>query len=103
MPLVRLYTQKSARFYVDVDPDAGPFPTNPPPDATYYLLDQRLSSFGAVTLGVKVAKQIDADWLVDVKFEQYQQRGHWALAGKGSPGLEPFNARSIQVGISRQF
>lgn len=103
MPLVRLYTQKSARFYVDVDPAAGPFPTNPPPDATYYSLDQRLSSFGAVTLGLKVSKQIDADWLVDVKFEQYRQRGQWALAGTGSPGLEPFNARSIQVGISRQF
>lgn len=103
MPLIRLYTQNSARFYVDVNPDSGPFPTNPPPDATHYSLDQRLSSFGALTLGLKVAWQIDADWQVDVKFEQYRQRGQWALSGGGSPGLEPFNARSIRVGISRQF
>ncbi len=102
-PLLRYYTQSAARFYVDVDPESGPFPTNPPDGALYSSLDQRLAGFGAVTVGVKVAKQLNADWLVDVKFEQYGQRSFWKLAGGGSAGLAPFDARSIQLGITRLF
>ena len=103
MPLLRLYTQTAARFYVDADPSTDPFPPNPPADAVYYTEDQRLSAFGARTLGLKVSKQVDADWLVDLKFESYGQRAAWTIGGTGSPGLAPFHARSIQLGISRQF
>jgi len=105
-PLLRLYTQNAADFYVSVgaaevaDPTQ---PTLPPADALYYSEDQRLSAFGAVTLGMKVSKQINKDWLVDVKYEQYEQRGQWSLSGGGDTGLTPFKARSIQVGLSRQF
>lgn len=102
-PQLRLYTQTKARFYVDADASAGPFPPNPPAGWTYYTEDQRLSAFGARTLGLKVAKQIDANWTMDVKYEQYSQRAAWTLDGGGSPGLAPFYARSIQLGVSRQF
>ena len=68
-----------------------------------YLGVLSLSAFGARTLGLKVAKQLDADWLVDLKFESYGQRAAWTIGGTGSPGLAPFHARSIQLGVSRQF
>ena len=105
-PLLRLYAQNEADFYVSVGAaeNADPTqPTPPPSDAVYYSEDQRLSGFGAVTLGVKVSKQINKDWLVDVKYEHYEQREQWSLSGDGDPGLTPFKARSIQVGVSRAF
>jgi len=106
IPLLRLYAQNEADFYVSVGAaeNADPTqPTPPPSDAVYYSEDQRLSGFGAVTLGVKVSKQINKDWLVDVKYEHYEQREQWSLSGDGDPGLTPFKARSIQVGVSRAF
>ncbi len=102
-PLARFYSQSAAIFYVDADPSTEPFPPNPPADAVNYSEDQRLSAFGAVTLGLKLSKRFNADWLVDVKAESYRQRADWRLFGNGSPGLAPFNARSIQLGLSRQF
>ena len=105
-PLLRLYSQTEADFYVAVgtaekaDPTAV---TLPPVNAVYYTEDQRLSAFGAVTLGLKVSKQLNSDWLVDLKYENYQQRGNWSISGKGDPGLADFSARSIQVGVSRKF
>jgi hypothetical protein len=100
-PLARVYTQSAANFYVAAD--NGPFAPNLPADWVYYSEDQRVSAFGAHTLGLKVAKQISADCVLDVKFEQYGQRASWRLGGGGSPGLEPFNARSVQVGVSVLF
>ncbi len=105
-PLLRLYTQSEADIYVSVgraekaDPTQ---PTPPPANAVYYSEDQRLSAYGAITLGLKVSKQINKDWLVDVKYEQYEQRAEWSLYGSGDKGLTPFKASSIQVGLSRQF
>ncbi len=105
-PLLRLYTQSEADFYVSAgsaetaDPTQ---PTPPPTDSIYYSEDQRLSAYGAITYGLKVSKQINKDWLVDVKYEQYEQRAQWSLYGNGDKGLTPFKASSIQVGVSRQF
>jgi hypothetical protein len=102
-PLLRVYTQSAARFYVNADPSTEPFPPNPPDGAAYYAEDQRLSAFGARTIGIKLAKQIGTSWMVDLKVERYQQRAAWRLFGSGSPDLQPFNARSIQVGLSHTF
>jgi hypothetical protein len=63
--------------------------------------DQRLSAFGAITAGLKVAKQIDRDWSVDLKLEHYEQRGAWRVFGAGSPGLAPMRANSLQIGFTR--
>jgi hypothetical protein len=102
-PLVRFHNQRAADFYVDADLTGSPFPPNPPPEAVVFSEDHRLSSFGALTLGVKLSKKLDADWTVDMKVEHYAQRSAWYVGGAGSPGLEPFFARSVQLGISRAF
>ncbi|NTU44964.1 MAG: DUF3570 domain-containing protein [Chlorobiaceae bacterium] len=105
-PLLRLYTQSGADFYVAAGPaeQANPSTATPPPaGALFYTEDQRLSAFGAVTAGVKISKQLSRDWLVDLKFEKYEQRQQWALFGNGDPGVTAFHARSVQAGVSRQF
>ncbi|MHA4867308.1 DUF3570 domain-containing protein [Duganella sp. PWIR1] len=101
-PALRLYTQSAAHFYVDAEP-GSPFVPSPPADWIYYAEDQRLSAFGAVTLGLKVAKQLNADWQVDFKLEHYDQRSNWRRFGEGNPGLPRFQARSVFAGLSRQF
>lgn len=102
-PSVRWYTQGAARFYVDVDPAAGPFLPQPPAGAAYSTLDHRMSAFGARSGALKVEWRLDADWTGDLKFEHYEQRGSWRLGGSGSPGLEPVRARIWQVGLVRHF
>ncbi|MFZ6655079.1 DUF3570 domain-containing protein [Undibacterium sp. TJN19] len=102
-PIVRLYTQSAAEFYVAADPSIYPFAPNLPENALNYSEDQRISAYGARTIGVKVAKQINEDWQMDIKFEQYDQRSSWRLFGSGSTGLLPFSAKTVQLGLSRQF
>ncbi len=105
-PLLRLYSQSEADIYVAVGAaeKADPtIPTPPPAHAIYYSEDQRLSAFDAITLGLKVSKQLNQDWLVDVKYEAYEQRAEWSVNGNGDNGLAPFGARSIQVGVSRKL
>ncbi|NTU58869.1 MAG: DUF3570 domain-containing protein [Chlorobiaceae bacterium] len=102
MPSVRLYSQTAADFYVPVDPLYAPEPPEVNFDG-YYTLDQRLSAFGAVTLGLKVSKKFADEWLVDVRYDHCMQRDHWAISGKGDSGLAPFNMDFIQVGLSKEF
>ena len=111
-PSVRYYSQTAADFYVPVDP-ASPNSVPPAADALYdfgtsswlgYVsLDQRLSSFGALTFGIKVSKRIAKDWLVDFKYENYKQRADWSMTGGGDAGLKPFNTSFFQFGISREI
>ncbi|MBV7536405.1 DUF3570 domain-containing protein [Duganella sp. sic0402] len=104
-PALRLYTQRAADFYFDPVYDANIGAPFPPGyvfgGAAFTSADQRLSGFGAVTAGLKLAKQIDQDWSVDVKLERYQQRGAWRVFGSGSPGLAPLRATSLQIGFTR--
>ena len=96
-PSLRYYTQRAANFYRD--PPLDPFAAAAP----LFSGDTRLAAFGAVTAGLKVAKEFAHDWTVDVKYEWYQQRGAWRLGGNGSPGLEKFTAQWWQLGISKKF
>jgi hypothetical protein len=108
-PLVRLYTQSAARFYYDPVYSflGAPFPpgyAEAPP--AFLSPDQRLSAFGAITLGLKLARRLGSEtspWTVDVKFERYEQRSAWRQGGPGSPGLAPFSARFVQWGLARSF
>ncbi|NTW57133.1 MAG: DUF3570 domain-containing protein [Chlorobiaceae bacterium] len=102
-PSIRFYSQTAADFYQPVDP-ALPVMDNP----LYWSLnpmslDQRLSAYGAITLGIKIEKEFAKEWTIDVKFDYYMQRAKWCLSGGGDKNLEPFNFRSIQVGISKKF
>ncbi len=106
-PSLRYYTQSAATFYFDpiYDPDLGaPYPpgyfTNPP---QYSSADQRLAAYGAFTVGLDLAMNITADWLIDLKGEYYQQRTGWRLGGSGSIGLDPFTATWIQLGVEKRF
>ncbi len=106
-PSLRYTTQSAAYFYYDpvYDPVLGaPFPpgfvANP---NGFYTSDQRLSAFGGITPGLKVAKSFVGGWSVDAKAEYYEQRGDWRIGGDGSPGLQDFKAQLYQVGVSRKF
>ena len=106
-PSLRLYSQSAAKFYFDpvYDPIVGaPYPpgffTNPP---EFVSADQRLSAFGAVTVGLKLSVKLTPDWSADLKGERYEQRSKWRFGGSGSPGLDPFSATFLQVGVSRRF
>ncbi|MBY0243138.1 MAG: DUF3570 domain-containing protein [Burkholderiaceae bacterium] len=104
-PALRLYSQRAANFYFDPLYDARTGAPFPPGyvfgGSALTSADQRLSGFGAVTAGFKVAKQINQDWSVDLKLERYEQRGAWRAFGNGSPGLAPLRATSMQIGFTR--
>ncbi len=103
-PDVRLYTQTSAFFYVNpvYDPNIGaPYPLDYV-FGTPVSEDPRLSAFGAATWGLKIEKTVAKDFTLSFKLDTYEQRGNWA-AGSGSPGLSPFYARFIEVGISKRW
>jgi hypothetical protein len=109
VPEVRLYTQSAAYFYYDPVYDGTLGPPFPPgfssgagPDRLSSP-DQRLSGFGAVTVGLKIVREIGKLWTVDVKVEGYEQRGSWRLFHDGSPGLAPLHARMFQVGLTRRW
>ena len=105
-PLLRVYTQSAARFYVDPDPQL-PNRVNIPddyvPGESLLSFDQRTSAYGARTIGLKLTKQLDKNWAADMKLERYEQRGDWRIGGDGSPGLAPFMARTVQLGLTRRF
>lgn len=102
-PSVRAHSQTQANFYTFVDPAEAPLPPLPAANATFYSADQRLGAFGAWTLGLRIDKAIGRDMSVDLKLEQYEQRGKWAWSGRGDPGLVPFRAQWIQVGWTMRF
>ncbi len=113
MPVLRYYSQSKANFYFDPvanDPYADADTVGAPISVVYnrYIdglpasMDQRLSAFGAFTYGIKLQKSFAKNWSVDAKFEQYKQKGAWAL-GTGSPGLADFSARSLLFGVSHSF
>lgn len=101
-PLVRLYSQSSADFYVPSNPAILP----DAPDITgieHSSYDQRLAAFGAVTLGIKLQKRFADGWLVDARYDHYSQRSDWTINGTSDAGLKDFNAHFFQVGISKEF
>lgn len=106
-PSLRYYSQSSADFFVDPSIDASGQPIFPASVLAnlpaHYSGDQRLSAFGAFTLGLKLGWRIDAEWSGDLKLEQYEQRGSWRMGGEGTPGIAPFRATFVQIGVSRRF
>ncbi|MBV5302776.1 MAG: DUF3570 domain-containing protein [Chlorobium sp.] len=106
-PSARYFSQNAADFYFPVDPATWSGISQAARDAYNagepVSLDQRLSAFGAITLGIKIEKKIAKEWLVDAKYEHYEQHARWSMSGGGDKELATFNARFIQFGISRQF
>jgi hypothetical protein len=96
-PNLRYYTQSAAGFYMN-----PPFPDGYVP-GELYTADTRLSAFGAVTVGADVTKALPDGWSAGLKLQFYRQRSDWRVGGAGSPGIEAFSARWIEVGIRRTF
>ena len=96
-PSLRYYTQKAAWFFYGPPIGTGFRPGQP------YTADTRLSAFGAWTPGILVAKEFAGGWTVDLKVEYYEQRSTWRFGGDGSPGLLPFSARWIELGVTKTF
>jgi len=96
-PTIRYLTQSAARFYRD-----PPFPQGFVPGQSY-TADERLSAFGAVTLGVRLAKELPHRLTIDVAFNAYRQRGDWRMDVHGSPALAEFSARWIEFGLAKRF
>jgi hypothetical protein len=104
-PMLRYTTQRAARFYYDPVYDATlgePFPPGFG-SRSFYSADQRLSAFGAATVGLRVDWTITPQWKADLGYQRYEQRADWRIGGDGSPGLAPFSARWWQLGVSRSF
>ena len=95
-PAVRYYTQGAAFFYHDPPAGSG-FRLGEP-----YTMDTRLSAFGAFTVGVTVEKALADGWSVNVRVDYYKQESNWRIGG-GSPGIEPFSARWLIVGLTKNF
>jgi hypothetical protein len=101
-PSWRGHTQRAAAFYVDPVTDRAIYP-GPIGKPQHVSTDQRLSAFGAATLGVKLEWRVDRNWSVDTRFERYEQRSDWRVGGDGSPGLAPLSARIWQLGLTYRF
>jgi len=95
-PAFRYYTQSSADFYFG-PPLGNGFNFDEP-----YTADTRLAAFGAFTVGLDVAKSLGNGWSADVRADFYRQQSNWRIGG-GSPGILPFSARWIIVGIAKSF
>jgi hypothetical protein len=95
-PTLRYLMQSAASFYRD-----PPFPDGFVP-GELYTADARLSAFGAVTLGLRLAKELPHGITADLAVNVYRQRGDWRI-GRGSPGLAAFSARWIELGLSKRF
>ena len=101
IPSLRYYTQGAADFY-----RGPPFPVgfvNGRP----YSADQRLSAFGAITTGLKIARYFGDGWRADFKVEHYEQKNDWRhIVSEGNNGnrdLKPLKAMFYQVGVSKDF
>jgi hypothetical protein len=107
-PGARYYTQTAANFYFDPVFNAqGQYDEVGTIRRAASIVgsksaDQRLAAYGALTLSLKVAYAITPDTVVDAKLETYRQTAALRL-GSGSPGLDPFYARFIQLGLTHRF
>jgi hypothetical protein len=100
-PILRYFSQSAAWFYYDPVADVNVYP-GPVGSPAYSSPDQRLSAFGAITLGLKAEWKIGR-WTTDFKVEQYEQRSNWRVGGEGSPGIDPFHATIFQLGLGTSF
>lgn len=85
IPFLRYYTQDEASFFANVVDR----------DDRYFADDYRLSTFGAISLGLR-ARYKFGDWTVSVAGERYQSDESWGLySGDESPALVDYWRGSI--------
>jgi len=94
-PGVRYYSQGAAFFFTSEFPPAL-F------ENQFLSADQRLASFGSLTLGLKVVKELDQGFSIDAGFDFIQQSPNLSSGG-GSDNIEPLFARIIYIGLAKIF
>jgi hypothetical protein len=62
--------------------------------------DQRLSAFGALTLGLQLDWTLNPKNQINLRLDSYRQRGAWSAMQSGTQGIADFNAHFVQVGWS---
>lgn len=108
-PGLRYTTQSAASFYFNPVLDA-----NGQVDDRATLLaalrlrghrsaDQRLAAWGGVSVSLKAAYALTPQTTLDLRLESYRQSAGLRLGGEGSPGLAPFRARLVQLGVTHRF
>jgi hypothetical protein len=96
-PGLRFYTQTAADFYMN-----PPFPRGYV-DGQDYSADTRLASFGAITAGLILGRTVWDGWYVSLRADYYRQDPDWQIFGTGSPGIQTFSARWLQVNLTKNF
>jgi hypothetical protein len=90
-PYLRYYTQGEADFFSPIADRSQPF----------YADDYRLSSYGALTAGVRWTVQF-GDWGIEAQAERYRSNNDWSLFdGDAAPALVDFWRAT--VGLSWRF
>ena len=102
-PFFRYYRQCEADFFtnsLDTVPIAQP-PINPDGSAPHYSADYRLSSFDAISGGVKLRWKINDTITATAAYERYEMSGRGGLSS--SPAAAYPNANIWTFGISAAF
>jgi hypothetical protein len=97
-PGLRHYTQSAADFYFD-----PPWPKGYGGEGSLYSADTRLAAFGAITAGVTVGRTMWEGWNVSLRADFYRQDPDWRIFGSGSPGIQTFSARWLEVNLAKTF
>ena len=91
VPYLRYYSQSEAKFF-DTIADTG---------QTYYSDDYRLSSFGAITTGIRTEYDFKK-WKLELQAEKYKTDPSWSISkGEDSPALVEF--WRLSLGIRYRF
>lgn len=95
-PRLRYYSQRKADFYSSTFPPESP-------GEQFYSADGRLGSFGGVTIGLKIERELGNGFSVNVAGDYLEQRAGWVLGGNGSAAVRRFYAPFFSVGITKSF
>lgn len=94
-PNIRYYSQNRADFFsADL----------PPTEFDQFIsADQRLSSFGSITLGLKISRELPYGVVLDLLASYLMQRESLYLGSSVDQNIENFYARVFGIGISKRF
>lgn len=98
-PSIRSYSQSQANFFSN---DAGTL-IDKQLNNEFMSADERLGSYGSLTLGLKAIKKLDDNTSLDISFDYYQQKNALKWGGNGTPDFTPFYAKFLMFGITHKF
>lgn len=94
IPSLRLYMQSEANFY-------EPYFSGTPDDFNFYSSDYRLSSYGALSVGIKLIKRFETS-SVSFDVESYHSSDQLGLgSGEASPAIVDFY--TVSLGFTTQY